>query len=103
MEEHRRAIDWLDRLPLRTPSLVRRRLAGGSLRESIARRSRRNQCEYKYNLVGHRELAPETKHAVADALYSVHLLKISDPFVPPKPNELESATFNVALRATFGT
>jgi hypothetical protein len=35
--------------------------------------------------------------------YSTHLLKISDPFVPPKPNELESATLTAALRATFGT
>jgi hypothetical protein len=34
---------------------------------------------------------------------SVHLLKISDPLVPPKPNELESATSIGALRAAFGT
>lgn len=36
-------------------------------------------------------------------LVSVHLLNTRVPFVPPKPNELESATSICALRAVFGT
>src|SRR5258707_7140401 len=35
--------------------------------------------------------------------HSVHLRKINEPFVPPKPNELESAMFSGAFRATLGT
>jgi hypothetical protein len=34
---------------------------------------------------------------------SVHLLKISEPLVPPKPKELESAMLISALRAVLGT
>lgn len=40
---------------------------------------------------------------IAPKLYSSHFLKISDPFVPPKPKELESAMFTGAFRALFGT
>src|SRR5437899_2121651 len=35
--------------------------------------------------------------------YSVQRRKISEPFVPPKPNELERAIFNSAFRAKLGT
>ena len=77
-KQHRRAIDQLRRFPLRAPLLS-------------ANLGRREKAKRQSALI------------CGETSYSIHLLKISDPFVPPNPNELESAIFSGAFRATLGT
>ena len=53
----------------------------------------RQQLHYCISVIG----------KISGSAYSVHRLKISDPLVPPKPKELESAMFIDAFRAWLGT
>jgi|tagenome__1003787_1003787.scaffolds.fasta_scaffold20984526_2 hypothetical protein len=74
----------------------------------MVRRSRLSNCAEAEDVKGRHTDRTETTDLTDRSLfwlfrYSAQRLKMSEPFVPPNPNEFDNATWTLALREWLAT